>query len=75
MPGMTYANDDGEWAGWCTVHDAWEMSHTCAGGEGEALGYCEAWPGDFDPIPEDHPTWKQGSPTCVFERPNYEEDE
>lgn len=61
--GLTYANEDGEFAMWCTTHEGFEMFHTCAGGEGEPLGYCEAWPGDYDPerkglYPFDH------TPTC-----------
>lgn len=41
--GLTYEGEpDSEWdrAPFCTVHNAYEMFHTCAGGPGEPLGYC-----------------------------------
>lgn len=34
--------DEFDHARHCTVHDAYEMFHTCAGGPGEPLGYCSA---------------------------------
>lgn len=76
MPGMMYANDDGAWAGRCTIHDAWEMFHSCSGGEGEPMGYCEAWPGDYIEGIESEKkmAWQHLTPTCKFERPNYEEE-
>ena len=49
--GLIYeGKPDDEWdhARRCTLHNAYEMFHTCAGGPGEPLGYCAAWDGTKD---------------------------
>lgn len=72
MVGLTYEgkpNDDWDNARYCVSHRALEMFHTCAGGPGEPLGYCAAWPGDYI---EREIVWMgkpriHKDPTCVFE--------
>jgi len=75
MPGATYANDRG--TGWlCRVHGAYEMWHTCGGGEGEPLGYCEAWPGDYKEETRDEtPFHRFRDPTCEFDPNRWDEEE
>jgi hypothetical protein len=61
MPGMLYESGRFRFDGplsWCLVHESPEMLHTCAGGPGEPLGYCAAWPGD---------SGENNMPTCRFE--------
>jgi len=63
--GLTYANEEGEFSMWCTVHEDFEMFHTCAGGEGEPLGYCGSWPGDYKEETQDEtPFHRYRDPTC-----------
>lgn len=70
-PGAMYERTKGDeyWpTSHCTVHDAYEMYHTCGGGIGEPMGYCAAWPGDYVEREIDYygrPRMVK-DPTCVF---------
>jgi len=77
MPGATYAYDH-RGAGWlCRVHGGFEMWHTCGGGEGEPLGYCDSWDGEYvgGHLGKDGKTLYGGSPTCEFDPNRWDEEE
>ena len=84
MPGWVYERTHSytDWpARRCTVHEAYEMHHSCAGGTGEPLGYCAAWPGDYveREVTYMDKAWMHKDPTCMFEddptAPNEDDDE
>jgi len=60
--GMGYGNE----YTLCEVHGGQEMFHSCAGGQGEALGYCTEWDGEMvgGHLGKDGKTMYGGSPTC-----------
>ena len=66
---MTYEGkpSSNEEANLCSVHDAYEMFHTCAGGPGEPLGYCAKWDGKLVGTHEVKGKMYGGEPTCKFE--------
>lgn len=48
------------------------MWHTCGGGEGEPLGYCDSWDGEYKPTKKGQ--W-YASPTCEFDPNRWDEEE
>jgi hypothetical protein len=53
------------------------MWHTCGGGEGEPLGYCDSWDGEYvgGHLGKDGKTLYGGSPTCEFDPNRWDEEE
>ena len=68
MPGMMYEGGPEDDGMWCTTHRAWQMFHTCSGGQGEPMGYCSAWDGSFVGGKDVNGVQVGGEPSCNFVR-------